>query len=526
MDIFILNKNELTPKVGSNTIYLTINDWNDYSFITSFNVKLHDETGALYDLGLVKIGYVGQTEENTTYTAITEKLESKKFEQLPDNFFSLGQDVEYYQILGTLTELTRERYLLALKDIVAETKLLQLAEKEKVFQTSLLRNISLSIIKGQFIRVLQGGVPLTDFHFSFARSGVEKMADIEIDFSVIANSTPTTNIHAIIGRNGVGKTTLLNGMIEAITDTSQTTFKFYDNEHIGVKKRLIDKDYFSGLVSVSFSAFEPFDPPDEQVNPILGTCYYYIGLKTKDKKSEATKSRLKSLNNIYDEFADTLEICAIQKPKFKRWLKAINTLESDENFREMNLKELKKFIGVSLDQLKDSARKKIKSMSSGHMIVLLTITKLIATVEEKTLVLFDEPESHLHPPLLSALIRALSELLYDRNGIAIIATHSPVVLQEIPKFNVWKIHRAGAAVIVSRPDIETFGENVGILTREVFGLEVVKSGYHDLLAKSVEKGSSYQEIVEEYNGQLGLEARALLKALVMNRDRRLIDAED
>ncbi len=43
----------------------------------------------------------------------------------------------------------------------------------------------------------------------------------------------------------------------------------------------------------------------------------------------------------------------------------------------------------------------IKRMSSGHAIVLLTVTKLVARVEEKTLVLIDEPESHLHPPLLS-----------------------------------------------------------------------------------------------------------------------------
>ncbi|MGN9540532.1 AAA family ATPase [Escherichia coli] len=63
-------------------------------------------------------------------------------------------------------------------------------------------------------------------------------------------------------------------------------------------------------------------------------------------------------------------------------------------------------------------------MSSGHAVVLLTLTRLVATVEEKTLVLIDEPESHLHPPLLSAFIRALSDLLLD-NGLSIIATHSP-----------------------------------------------------------------------------------------------------
>jgi hypothetical protein len=36
------------------------------------------------------------------------------------------------------------------------------------------------------------------------------------------------------------------------------------------------------------------------------------------------------------------------------------------------------------------------------------------------------------PPLLAAMMRALSDLLVDRNGVAVVATHSPVVLQEVP----------------------------------------------------------------------------------------------
>lgn len=109
-------------------------------------------------------------------------------------------------------------------------------------------------------------------------------------------------------------------------------------------------------------------------------------------------------------------------------------------------------------------------LSSGHKIVLLTITRLVETVEERSLVLIDEPETHLHPPLLSAFVRSLSGLLINRNGVAIIATHSPVVLQEVPRSCVWKVRRSGRVTEVERPEIETFGENVGILTREVFGL--------------------------------------------------------
>lgn len=125
----------------------------------------------------------------------------------------------------------------------------------------------------------------------------------------------------------------------------------------------------------------------------------------------------------------------------------------------------------------------------------------------------------MHPPLLSAFIRALSDLLYDQNGIAIVATHSPVVLQEIPRLCVSKIQRVGLATNVERPSIETFGENVGVLTREVFGLEVVKSGFHKLLTKSVAEGQTYEEIIRSYNEQLGMEAKVLLKLLINERDK-------
>jgi predicted ATP-dependent endonuclease of OLD family len=121
----------------------------------------------------------------------------------------------------------------------------------------------------------------------------------------------------------------------------------------------------------------------------------------------------------------------------------------------------------------------------GHKIVTLAISYLADLVTEGTLVLIDEPETHLHPPLLASFIRALSDLLVDRNGVAIIATHSPVVLQETPHSCVWKIHRVGDQRTAAQPGLETFGENVGTLTREAFGLEITRSGFHRRVAEAV-----------------------------------------
>ena len=142
-------------------------------------------------------------------------------------------------------------------------------------------------------------------------------------------------------------------------------------------------------------------------------------------------------------------------------------LEADPIFKDVEIAELADG-EMEKEELQTYARKLFERLSSGHKIVVLTITRLVETVEEKTLVLMDKPEAHLHPPLLSAFVRALSDLLLNRNGVAIIATHSPVVLQEVPRSCAWKIWRSGSKVDVERPEIETFGENIEILTREVF----------------------------------------------------------
>lgn len=506
MEFRILSRDQRVPSSGLNAAYLKIDHWNDYSFVTMFYLSLHDDSGEYHDLGNVKIGFKGQDTSCTTYSTL-----GKQFTSLPDNYFSLGTELEYYRKIGAdLTENLRDRLLSSLRDIIFDENILGVALEEDVFSTSLLRGVSLSTVKGQFKRVLNGGVPLTDFKFSYKRDQEEKLAGVNLSFQVKAESKPSTNIHAIIGRNGVGKTILLNGMIDCITNQDAAHGRFYDAE--GWQNQPISTDYFSSLVSVSFSAFDPFDPPAEQSNPALSTCYYYIGLKDSTKDSGVN---LKNLPNLQAEFSEGIKLCMSQFGKKERWEKAIRSLESDENFADMNLAKLTGFSG---DQLKNESLALIERMSSGHAVVLLTVTKLVATVEEKTLVLIDEPECHLHPPLLSAFIRALSELLHDRNGVAIIATHSPVVLQEIPKSCVWKIIRSRLALASSRPDIQTFGENVGVLTREVFGLEVVKSGFHQLLEKLVEKGSSFDEIMDEYNQQLGFEAQAILRAMILHRD--------
>ncbi|MBB3167732.1 AAA family ATPase [Simiduia aestuariiviva] len=523
MKFVVVQRNHFFPDSGLDTAYLKIDHWNDYSFVTMFNFALHDSNGEFHEIGGVRIGFAGQTEKTSTY----ETLDAE-FYHLSERYFSLGSK-NFYKNISKLNSDARSSVLLALRDVVYNQSLLERYIGEEVFKTSLLRDCSVSTVKGQYSRLMNGGVELTDYHFEFWRPQTALQSELRLIFEVDRSRSPNTNIHAIIGRNGAGKTTLLNDMIYAVCNKDQTHSRFQEVSIWGSDE--IEEDYFSSLVSVSFSAFDSFDPPSDQPDRSKGTCYFYLGLKTPEKDGVH-----KSLADLRLECIEALAKCFYSQEKTLRWLAALDTLNSDDNFASLELHRLSElYFSAGFDagstgkegdeefeKFKALAEPYLEKLSSGHAIVFLTVTKLVATVEEKALVLMDEPESHLHPPLLAAFIRTLSDLLIDRNGVALIATHSPVVLQEVPKSCVWKLLRSGDELLVERPAIETFGENVGILTREVFRLEVVKSGFHNYLMSSVQNGKSYESIIHELNGCLGLEGRAVLKALVHDRDKKSI----
>lgn len=507
----IIKHNAYPPQTGRLIAYLCEDNWDDYFFKTTFSLIVFDENGKQHNLGNVKIGVAGFEKG-----WVSEQLGYNPFSHFNDKAFSLGQDEEYYKnIRSLLSEALGNQIFEKLNDIAYSRKSFDIAFDEPVFKTSLLRSVSTSVIHGQFFKIIKGEAPLSEFDFSYKKVQTDKSAQIDISFQVTPGSLPSSNIHVLIGRNGVGKTTLLNNIVKTVIDDSAA------KEEVGVmlckqnawQETELPKDYFSSISSVSFSAFDPFIPPQNRPDRSLGTCYFYIGLK---KNDDTDSKELKGDEAIRNDFVDSLLVCFSLQTKKKRWLQAIKTLESDINFAEMDLTRLG---GLENDsEVKKSALNLVSRMSSGHTIVLLTLTKLIETIEEKTLVLIDEPESHLHPPLLSAFTRALSDLLVDRNAVAIIATHSPVILQEVPKSCVWKLERTRNEGVSFRPENETFGENVGVLTREVFGLEVTKSGFHALLMESVEAGKSFDEIVDLYKGQIGFEGQAILRSLIANRE--------
>jgi hypothetical protein len=496
---------------------LFTDNWDDWTFKTLYHLTYIDPDGEKTEVGQVKIAKFGLGQGN----ARTELPGT--FDSLGDDHFSLGQEDSYYEKLNGLGEEVRDAILEGLKDLAADLDRLGRALDERVTGVSLLRSVPLASVRGQFHRLTQGGARLSRFDFSYTLPPWpgEVGDGTRVEFGVTPESTPPTNIHVLAGRNGVGKTRMLNLMARALVGdpTAEDEVGHFDT----AGGTASPEDAFASLVSVSFSAFDEFEPLPEHRDKSQGLRYAHVGLKrpsTPDGKPSAPKA----FSQLSAEFVKSVRLCR-SGARGGRWRRALELLEADPIFRDANVAALAGDAVGEEDRFARDASQVFGRLSSGHKIVLLTITRLVETVEERSLVLLDEPETHLHPPLLSAFVRSLSELLMNRNGVAIIATHSPVVLQEVPRTCVWKVRRSGLVTEVERPEIETFGENVGVLTREVFGLEVTKSGFHRLLTSAVAERPSYHAVVTTFDDQLGGEALALIRALVASQQAETDDTE-
>ena len=67
----------------------------------------------------------------------------------------------------------------------------------------------------------------------------------------------------------------------------------------------------------------------------------------------------------------------------------------------------------------------------------------------------------------------------------LVATHSPIVLQETFSKNVLILQRYGDKMVFKHPRIETYGESFGLINTEVFGLNTDITNYHDVIDQYV-----------------------------------------
>jgi len=93
-------------------------------------------------------------------------------------------------------------------------------------------------------------------------------------------------------------------------------------------------------VSVTFSAFDPFEPISRPRNRTRGMAYTYIGLKKiKERASDETLPP-KDLKAIAQEFAKSVSASMGNQARLARWLRMLGTLEADPVFHDARVSSL------------------------------------------------------------------------------------------------------------------------------------------------------------------------------------------
>ena len=522
-------------------------NWNDYSFHTLYHLY-HRQPGpgaAPTMIGPVKILRRGQTESDGIQI-------NQAFERLGEDFCSVGGSLDYYQRLNEIPPDGRDEILDVLRDVVASPELQAAFRDERGWGISLFRDNprpdefltdARAILTGNF-------ADLPDLGQQLAFQSANWTRPVSLDFDA-----PEPTLHlgpyrrlgprrrrtllprrliAVIGRNGSGKSTLLSRIARvafaAPSDRIQPEIRAigsFDPPSVG----------FTKIIAISYSAFDNFIVPglnESELRQIAsdiekgGGRYIYAGLRDivaevrddiaaiadralpADQKAlltaqdRRTTTKLKSLTQLAEEFERLIgQIAASGDNSLLD--AALAPLLADPSFADIDSCERDALLG-------SDPRETFLSWSTGHKIALHVIASLVAHATHKSLVLFDEPEMHLHPPLTAALMHAVRIVLEEKNAFAILATHSPVILQETLARHVRIVRRSGDIFDILAPALETFGENVGTLTYDTFGLTAASTDYHKILDLLIEGFSTVEEINALFTPGLSGQARAYVMA--------------
>ncbi|WP_313578225.1 AAA family ATPase [Chishuiella sp.] len=473
---------DLRPKNFPSFGLYNNNGWNDYGNRSGYDLIYFKTVEDYIDIGRTKI-IKKQCDS-------TPEFIEESFEILSDEYCSLGTNENYYKNIKREFENDFLSILWALKDAAFFTDIQENFENEYYFKNSLIRfDLQEQLLRNiKYIIYDYDLKNLYSFKYNFKPKYSENSIDIEFHFD---NNTIISNrIYALIGKNGTGKTQL--------TSTLPLDISNKKNENFIPKTPL-----FSKVIAVSYSVFDNFEIPKKDSN----FNYIYCGLKESNGELYSEKGLKNRFHNSWKKIKS--------KNRFDKWIRLLPLFLDDDLVEELIIEDNNDSDSFTVNVKSFSSIS--KKLSSGQSIFLYIITEIVANIRYDSLIIYDEPETHLHPNAISQLMNVIYQLTNQFNSFCIIATHSPLIVRELLSKNVYILEKEHDILVVRRPLIETFGENLTIITEEIFGNRDIPKQFKSILEKLVNKGYSYEEIInllKSDNIPLSLNANMLLKSIM------------
>lgn len=448
--------------------------WNDYSLHSRCNLIYRDSNGELENFGELKIitnnpdnysdGY--HSEDYADFHTILPD----SFTELDESYCSLGQSKDFYRALKEEFKAKFKSILYALRDAAFFSDIADSFEKEYYYRNSLIRNNKEERVLREAKLELNGSTRMDMYKFTYLFS--PKLSDnaippipIEFDFEDV--SEIPNRICAIIGKNGVGKTQFISQLPKNLVEENTDLFE----SHIPL---------FSKIISLSYSPFDSFKPSKSGVN------VDHIFCSLRDDSGNLGDDRSRAI-------------------KFGKVRKRVEELERVEDWAEI----LKEFLPTAFfdDVFDMSSDNKMlinvenlnmarRNLSSGQRILLETVTNIVAHIRYDSLLLFDEPETHLHPNAIAQLMNTIYELVNRFESFCIVTTHSPIIIRELLSRNVFVFDRVEDTLAIRKIGMESFGANLSDITEEVFGTNEIPKHHQAIIRKLKSEDKTPDDIIE------------------------------
>ncbi|MDT8860990.1 AAA family ATPase [Alkalihalobacillus sp. MEB130] len=494
------NNSELSNNAGE-LFVLTKDNWNDYGYETTFYLdywKGHE----FFEIGLIRI--LHYTNE------VTRLVIPDKFESLTSDYISLGYNQKFYKrLIKILGRQRSKEILIKLNDIsiVGLEKNPKFNLENRGIQDSFFRSS-----EGRFLYsdvydkyFLDKESQDRDYDFSFKAklySEDEDFKDIEINFR--KQDRLPNRLFTIVGKNGVGKTRLLNQLAESLFDSSKPENKnrFLKVEKSGTNDLDRKIPIYNKIIAISFSVFDKFykgslesekssrEYQETEENLTKFNNYTYIGLHKVD-------------NSIYS----SEELVEINKRAYRKII--------DKNREQLFIESINSSNILNFQLADDFNYENFFSeiFSSGQSIFISMLCRLLSEIEDGSLIFLDEPELYLHPNAIANLARLYYEILEQFKSYAILCTHSPILVQEIPSRYVRKLSLIDENTIVyNQPSIETFGTNISEITVDIFNVLDNESLYRSQLIKWA-KELTEDEIINLFENNLSFKTQLYISSL-------------
>ncbi len=117
----------------------------------------------------------------------------------------------------------------------------------------------------------------------------------------------------------------------------------------------------------------------------------------------------------------------------------------------------------------------LSELSSGEITMLFRFLPLVKEIEDNSIILIDEPETHLHPKWTREFISYLESLFSDYKVHVMIATHSPVIASDVPMECIIGLKYEEGVIEQYKPKDRTLGGDSSQLLLDVFELENLES---------------------------------------------------